>query len=729
VIEPVVAVALAAAVTGAIRYALTRAEARANVRLTFPRNMRVEHTVAALRALTGLLPARWRRVFGVPAVTLDVIATAGGIEHFLTVPAARREFVLGALRAAIPGLRVDEGVERPPTRHTLARELRCVGSGPLRTKAAVASSANLLAALQPLAGREVAVIQYGISPLGSRLLPALRSLVSRLCDTADEQADPQAEPDLAVALRVGITAERESRTDQLMARLLGAFHAAGTAEAHLVRRLLPSWVVATRIERGAPPDRGASVLAADELAAVLGVPLESPQLPGLTLAGARELPPVARVRREGLTLGDSTVAGNVRPVAVAFDEARRGLHVCAPTGAGKSTLLLNLACQLMAAGQGLVLIDSKGDLAADIIDRVPKNRRDDVIVFDPADSERPVGFNLIGGAEEADLIVDHVVGQFRARYGAAGLGPRSEDILRAALLTLATEPGFTLCEVEPLLANAAFRQRLVGRLEEPVLEGFWAWFGSLSEAARAEAIAPLANKLRTYTLRRRVRAVIGQSAGLDLAKVLAERRILLVSLAKGLVGEDAAALIGSAMTARLWAVIQGRAAVPQSERAPFTVICDEFQDFAALPLSFADAIAQSRGYAVSWVLAHQHLAQLDTTSRQAVLANCRSRVVMQTNAADAAAFAREFAPHVEAADLQGLGPFEGYAAISVGASVAPPASIRTRPMPPGLGSAEALRLVSRQRYGMAPADVDRAIRSRVIGRRPASPVGGVRREE
>jgi DNA helicase HerA-like ATPase len=157
------------------------------------------------------------------------------------------------------------------------------------------------------------------------------------------------------------------------------------------------------------------------------------------------------------------------------------------------------------------------------------------------------------------------------------------------------------------------------------------------------------------------------------------------------------------------------------------VICDEFQDFAALPLSFADAIAQSRGYAVSWVLAHQHLAQLDTATRQAVLANCRSRVVMQTTASDAAAFAREFAPHVEAADLQGLGPFEGYAAVSVGAAVAPPASIRTRPMPPGLGAADGVRRMSRQRHGTPPAEVDNAIRARVIGRRPTAPVGGVRR--
>lgn len=376
---------------------------------------------------------------------------------------------------------------------------------------------------------------------------------------------------------------------------------------------------------------------------------------------------------------------------------------------------------------GLIVIDSKGDLIADLADRIPADRQRDVIVFDPADPE-PVGFNLIGGTGESDLIVDHVVAELRNRYGAAGLGPRSEDILRASLTTLTTEPGrFTLCEVEPLLANPAFRQRLVGRLNEPVLESFWAWYGSLSPAAQAEAIAPLANKLRTYTLRRRVRAVIGQAKGLDLAAALEGGQIVLISLAKGLIGQDAAALVGAAMTSRLWAAIQARAALPVKERHPATVICDEFQDFAAYSPVFAEAVVASRGYGVGWCCAHQHLAQLDTATRQAVLANCRSRLVMQTTATDAAAFAREFAPYLQAADLQGLGAFEGYAAVSAGATVAPPASLRTRPAPDPLGSAESVRAASRARYGMAAATVDAEIRARVHGSRRTAPVGETRR--
>jgi hypothetical protein len=379
----------------------------------------------------------------------------------------------------------------------------------------------------------------------------------------------------------------------------------------------------------------------------------------------------------------------------------------------------------MAAGETVILIDSKGDLVAEVADRVPADRAKDVLLFDPAD-ERPIGLNLLGGATDADLIVEHVVGQFRARYGATGLGPRSEDILRSALLTLARRPGMTLTEVEPLLSNVGFRQRITGDLDEPVLEGFWAWYGALSDAARAEAVAPLSNKLRRYTLSRRVRAVIGQAGGLDLGEVLRERKILLVSLARGVVGDDAAALLGAAVVSRLWHVIQGRAGVPAAQRVPATVLCDEFQDFAGLPLAFETALAQSRGYGVGWTLAHQNLAQLDTRLRQAVLANCRSRLVMQTTAADAGVFAREFAPLLKAADLQGLGAFEAYAAISTGAAVAPPASLRTRPAPPPTRSLAQIRAQSRE-LGATSSEVDDAIRARLTRHRKASPVGGRRR--
>ena len=727
--EAIVVMAVLAACTVAVGRLLADPGDSVLLRLTFPRTVSFEHAVAAVRTLAGLLPPWWRRTFGAPAVALEVRGGANGIEHILTVPRGRAEYVLSALRAAVPGLRVSEDEVPALPDVNLVRELRMSGSGRLRTDAAGATTTGILASLQPLKDRERAVVQYVIAPVGRAPLAWLADRIGAPRSAAPSDREPEpVEPAFAVAIRAAVAAASKARRAQLMARLLGSFHALNAPEARLVRRFLPSELVAARLRRA--KRSAAAVLDAEELAACLAVPLDAPELPGLTLAGSRELPPRSSVPRRGLVLGDSTVAGNARPMAVSLAQSKRGIHICSPTGSGKSTTLTNLAVQLMQTkAHSLIVVDSKGDLIADIADRIPAERRRDVIVFDPADRERPVGFNLIGGSGEADLVVDHVVSELRTRYGAAGLGPRSEDILRAALTTLTSQPDpYTLCEVEPLLGNSGFRQKLIGGLDNPVLQSFWSWYGSLSEAHRAEAIAPLSNKLRAYTLRRRVRAVVGQSGGLDLAGALEGGKVVLISLAKGMIGQDAASLIGAAMTSRLWAAIQARAAVPAGERRPATVICDEFQDFAAVSPVFSDAVSQSRGYGVSWCLAHQHLAQLDTATRQAVLANCRSRLVMQTTAADAAAFAREFKPYLDAADLQGLAAFEGYAAISTGAAVAPPASIRTRPAPPALGSAEAVRATSRKRYGTSPDAVDAAIRARVSGSRPAAPVGGRRRQ-
>jgi hypothetical protein len=722
VIEGLILLVLVGVLLVVIRL-LGGSEDAAVVRLTFPRTVKADQVLAAARSLSGLLPPWWR-LDPTPSVTLEARATAEGVRHVLTLPASRAEYVTGSLRAAIPGLRVGDESAAPTDSLTLARELQARGEGELRTDTIASGNAGILASLQPLGSDERAVLQFVITPTATN--PLARAAAQWIASWRGEEPEPEpVEPQFAVAIRVAVSAPSAARSRQLIARLVGSFHALNGPEARLVRRLLPSQAVAGRIERMTP---GRSIIGADELAAAWAVPVDAPELPGLTLANSRELPPAANVPRRGLVLGDSTVAGSSRPVAVTQAEARRGLHVCAPTGAGKSTILAGLAVQLMAAKSrpGLIVIDSKGDLIADLADRIPAERRRDVIVFDPSDAE-PVGFNLIGGSGESDLIVDHVVAELRSRYGAAGLGPRSEDILRACLTTLTAKGGFTLCEVEPLLTNPAFRQKLVGGLDEPVLESFWAWYGSLSAAAQGEAIAPLANKLRTYTLRRRVRAVIGQADGLDLGAALEDGKIVLVNLAKGLLGKDAAALIGAAMVSRLWTAIQARAALKPADRRPATVMCDEFQDLAALSPVFSEAVAQSRGYKVAWTLAHQHLAQLDPETRQAVLANCRSRVVMQTTATDATTFAREFRPYLIADDLQGLGPFEGYAAVSVGSAVAPPASIGTRPAPDPLGSAEKVRAASRKRYGKSAAEVDAAIRKRTQGSRRPAPVGERRR--
>lgn len=741
---------VAAAALGAIavwiaRAAVRRAElaGRQAFRLTFRRGVTADELEAFLRSLGGLLPPWWRRVLGTPSVLIETHATAGGIEHRLVTPQAFGSYVLSQLRATIPGTRVAELDRIEPIRPSLAAELRLSASeAQLRVDAPEASVAGVLATLQPLRSGEAVVVQWLLGPLPAARLRSVEAFLGR----ARRPADPWARdvppellraarqkalsPQLGGVLRLGVRATSAARDRQLLRRMLGSFHAGTAPGVSFRRRWLPSGWVAGRLAAGVPPS-GAwpCVLSTDEAAAFVGIPLGEPQLPGLRLGAAPQLAPVPEIPSGGRVLGRSTFPGLERLLALSAADSLRHLHVIGPTGVGKSSLLTSLAVQDMNAGHGVVVIDPKGDLVSDVLGRVPAKRLRDVIVLDPTDAARPVGFNLLsGGVEAPELVTDGVVSIFRNLY-AAFWGPRTDDILRAAVLTLAAEPGMTLCEVPLLLTDGRFRQRLLGRLDDPVgLEPFWSWYAELSPGERSQAIGPVLNKLRSFLLRRRLRRVIGQSeSGFSMEAVLRERKVLLISLRKGVLGEDAAALLGSALLARLWQAVQGRAAMAPDERHPVFCYVDEFQDYLRLPTSLADVLAQARGYGLGLTLAHQHLGQLPLEVRHAVLANARSRLVFQTAAADARLLAREFAPYVVAEDLQALGPFEAVLAAAAGNTVCPPATLTTLPPGPTSDHGEAARALSRQTYGRDAEAIDAELTTRLTGSLAGSPVGRRRR--
>jgi hypothetical protein len=489
--------------------------------------------------------------------------------------------------------------------------------------------------------------------------------------------------------------------------------------------MVPSVVAADRLRRAATPALVyPCLLNATELAILAGFPIDSPQVAGLALGGARQLPPAADIPSKGRVLGRANFPGAERPVAVSDLDSLRGVHVVGPTGTGKSTLLLNLIAQDMRAGHSVVVVDPKGDLVADALDQVPPEREPDVILLDPS-SETPVGLNpLASGASQPELVTEQIVDTLH-RVWAQFWGPRTDHILRHALLTLAGQPGMTLCEVPLILTDEAFRRNVVARVSDPIVqEPFWGWFESISPAERAQAIGPVLNKLGSLVGRQSIRGVFGQSEpSLDLGTVAREPKILLVSLSAGLLGEDASALLGSLFFMQVWQVIQRRAGATASRRPVFCHI-DEFQKYANTATPIAEVVAMGRGYGFATVLAHQHLGQLRKDVRDGVLANCRTRVVLPTSASDARVLAAEFSPHLTAQDLQGLDAYEAVAAVSVGGRTAVPTTIQTLPPPHPTGRAAQVRRESAERYGRARTTVDDEIRRR---RETSFPSGGIGR--
>jgi DNA helicase HerA-like ATPase len=714
--------------------------------LRFPRDLEPARIVRFIAGLSGVTPPWWQRPFRSPAVVLEARATDKGIEHFLVVPESLEPVVVSHLRAALPGVRLTTIEESEPPRPTLAAELALsVNAPPLRVDQPQAMAAAILASLHPLRPGETAILQWVLAPATLPRRPRQASESSTLPNRVafilpprglpdaravrDAEAK-QAEPLFVAVGRIGVAAGHVARQRLLLRRLTGAFHLANAPGVHLRVRLLPSRLIARRMSnRAIPLMRWPGVLNAAELAGLVGFPVGDVLVSGLSLGAARQLPPPAEVPSVGAVLALSTYPGAERPLAIAPKDRLRHLHLLGPTGAGKSTLMLNLITQDMAAGYGLVVVDPKGDLIADCLDRVPRNRTGDVILLDPTDDDRPLGLNPLADADgRSDLVVEQVVGIFHKLY-AEFWGPRTDDILRAALLTLTSQPGMTLCEVPLLLTDEGFRRRLVGRIDDPIaLEPFWGWYEGLSSGERTSAIGPVLNKLRAFLLRRRIRNVIGQAEpALDFDRLLATNQILLVSLAKGLLGEEAASLVGALVLARLWQATLGRASLPAERRTPVFCHVDEFQDYLSLPTSIGDMLVQARSFGLGLTLAHQHLGQLPAALREGVLANARSKVVFQTTAKDARALASEFAP-LNADDLQGLGPYEVALKVALAGRVSPAATGVTYPPPEPTGMADAVRASSRERFGRDRASVEAAIRRRQTGHGASTrPVGRQRR--
>lgn len=713
--------------------------------LRFPRGVEPAKVTAFFNGLSGLVASRLRRAVELRAVVLELSATVDGIEHYLLVPRGQAGFVLAALRGVLPGVTVTPDEDYQIARPTIAAGLGLTNRRrPLASERAAEISASILAALQPLNAGERVVVQWVLSPLGP-LAPVMprskpsgsRPFLARVLHdlTTGREFDGQ---DLQMARakqssavyaatgRIGVVAGDVRRARRLLSQVLGTHHTANAPGAHLYRRRLPAARVRRAlVERRLPLVTHPCTLNAAELAALAAFPVGQMSLPGLRLAGARQLAPASDIPSGGRVLARATFPGSERPLAVSVTDSLRHLHVIGPTGVGKSTLLVGLIAQDIAAGRGVIVLDPKGDLVADVLDQVPASRTGDVIVLDPTDDERPVGLNLLAGADDApELVVEQVAGIFHQLYSAFW-GPRTDDILRAALMTLVSEPGMTLCEVPLLLTDANFRRRLVGRVDDPVALGpFWGWYEGLSDEGRSQAIGPVMNKLRAFLLRRRLRNVLGQATPrLDFDRVLEERRILLVPLTKGLLGEESAALVGSLVVARLWQAVQRRAGLRPADRHATFAFIDEFQDYLHLPTDVADVLAQARGLGLGLTLAHQHLGQLPNALKGAILANCRSRVMFQLSATDARTLARELTPQLEAADLQGLGAYQVVMTLSAGARVAPPVTAATELPPVPTGMADVARAQSRTHYGADRAEVEAALRARHDGRAGSGSVG------
>jgi len=501
-------------------------------------------------------------------------------------------------------------------------------------------------------------------------------------------------------VRYGVASAHAGRGTrrQLRSQAQGIVAAFALYDGHnrFTRRRLPR---AARALAGRRLGRG-DLFTVAELAALAHLPTDR-AVTGLSRAGAHAVAPPPEVGGMGKLLGRAEV-GDRRPVALGVADARQHLHVLGATGSGKSTLITNLVLGDVAAGRGVVVCDPKGDLVTDILDRLPDRAVGRVVVLDPDDAAAPPAMNVLD-APDPYLAVDHLVGIFH-RLFEAYWGPRTDDVLRVAALTALRQPGATLADIPRLLTEPGYRTACTHGLTDPSLKGFWDGYQKLSPAGQAAMVGPVLNKLRVVLTRPFVAAVLGSStSSFDLGADVLDGGLLLARLPKGTLGEDSARLLGSFVVAKVWQTVTARARAGQYARVDAALYLDEAQNFLTLPGSIGDMLAEARGYRLSVVAAHKHLAQLPRELRDAVSANARSKLIFNCSPEDARALERHVAPDLTEHDLSHLGAYQVAARLVVDCEEAPAFTLRTDPaLAPVSGRAEAVRAAARERFGRSP---------------------------
>lgn len=385
---------------------------------------------------------------------------------------------------------------------------------------------------------------------------------------------------------------------------------------------------------------------------------------------------------------------------------------------GKSTLLENMIYSDILAGRGVGLIDPHGDLAETILASIPKSRTNDIVLFDPSDTEYPIAFNMLESPSESlrPIVGSGLVSIFKKMFSESW-GPRLEYILRNTILTLLTVPDATLVSIPLILTNESYRKKIVGKLKDPMLVQFWTQeFEKMSPNMMSEAVNPILNKVGQFLSSPILRNILGQPKNpFSLRWIMDHGKIFIVNLSKGKIGEDASALLGSMMVTKFQIEAMTRADIPEKDRRDFGLYVDEFQNFATD--SFATILSEARKYKLSLTMANQYIAQMPETVQGAVFGNVGSLVSFQVGNHDAVVLSEVFGGEdvITSPDLTNLKKYDIYTKLLIDGMPSPVfsattyAPLHSRIDVPTQQSRDVLLKVSREKYTKKRAFVEKKI--------------------
>jgi len=381
------------------------------------------------------------------------------------------------------------------------------------------------------------------------------------------------------------------------------------------------------------------------------------------------------------------------------------------TGSGKTTLLRNLVIQHIEAGHGVALLDPHGDLADELLDYIPASRTDDLIYFDPASLDFPIGLNPLANVAPDDrhLIASGIVSAFKSIWRDSW-GPRLEYILYNCIASLLDCQNVTLLGVNRLLTDERYRHWVLRQVHDPFVRLFWTEeFANYDERFLRDAISPIQNKIGQFITSGPIRNILGQvRSKLNFREIIDKRRIFIANLSKGRLGADKANLVGSLLTTQFQFAAMSRADIPEQKREDYFLLIDEFHNFTTD--AFASILAEARKYRLNLVLSHQYIAQLAEPIRDAIFGNVGTLICFRVGESDSSVLEREFGNTFVSRQFVDLSKFETIVKLLTDGVCGEPFKGRTLPpLLPSFGNRDNLLRVVRRRYSSPRATVEAKI--------------------
>lgn len=407
-----------------------------------------------------------------------------------------------------------------------------------------------------------------------------------------------------------------------------------------------------------------SVLTTEELATIFHFPNKSVETPHVHWLSARTAPPPATIPTTGLYLGKSIYRGLIKPIYIQEDDRRRHMYIIGKTGVGKSEFLKDMILQDIKNGKGVCFIDPH-DTIEKLLPLIPPERAEDVILFDPSDTERPMGLNMLEAQteEQQHYMVSSIIGLMYKLYDphqTGIIGPRFEHAVRNAMLTVMSEEGNTFVEVVRVLTDSSFVQELLPKVKDPIVRRYWTdQIAQTSDFHKSEVLDYIVSKFGRFVTNKMMRNIIGQSkSAFNFREIMDQGKILLISLGKGRIGEENSSFLGLVLVPKILIAAMSRQDIPEEKRRDFYLYVDEFQNFATP--DFAQILSEARKYRLNLIVANQFTGQMEEDVKNAVFGNVGTVVSFRVGVTDANYLQHEYQPVFSEADLINVERFHAY---------------------------------------------------------------------